>query len=106
MKSTLAILLTSSGATAIAAIAMAALLVLLRARLRRDLPRALCTVGVVLTVLLAPGLVDFFVVHLNAAFGRARWIDPGLLSLWSPSLLALVAAMAVSRWSEKPMPAN
>jgi hypothetical protein len=96
--STTTILATAAALGTLAATALVVTLLIIRRQVGLPL-RAVCVAGVVLTLLLAPALVDILVVAMNKASGRARWIDPGLVTMWFPSGVAILAAFATVRSS-------
>ena len=83
-------------ASAAVAVLLAIVFVVLRAKQRSVFGRAALLVGMILTVLLAPWMVDFLVRRLNYTAGIGRiYIDEGPLAVWLPSLVAALCAAVV-----------
>lgn len=105
MTNTSVVVVTSVATTTVAAIVVVVSLILLRAKARTDLVRGICVAGIVLAAALAPALVDFLIMHLKRTDMFVS-IDPGLVTLWSPSVVALAAGGIAVASRKRHMPAN
>ena len=89
------VVVTAILVSTVVAVPLAIGFVALRSQQKSVIGRAACLVGVIVTVLLAPSLVDFLVRRLNVNNGVTRvFIDEGLVALWLPSFIAVAFAAA------------